>query len=69
MFYSGIDLHKNMSVITTIDEHGIIIKQEKLANDEYLILNYFFQLASHTGLLLNLPLTGTGSVICLTITI
>ena len=44
MFYSGIDLHKNMSVITTIDEHGIIIKQEKLANDEYLILNYFFSI-------------------------
>jgi transposase len=44
MFYSGIDLHKNMSVITTIDKHGIIIKQEKLANDEYLILNYFFSI-------------------------
>ncbi|MEJ2545058.1 MAG: hypothetical protein P8Y99_13410 [Calditrichaceae bacterium] len=69
MFYSGIDLHKNMSVITTIDEHGNIIKQEKLANDEYLILNYFFQLASHIVLLLNLPLTGTGSVICSTIII
>lgn len=44
MFYSGIDLHKNMSVITTIDDNGIIIKQEKLANDEYLILNYFFSI-------------------------
>jgi len=44
MFYSGIDLHKNMSVITTIDDNGIIIKQQKLANDEYLILNYFFSI-------------------------
>lgn len=44
MFYSGIDLHKNMSVITTIDDNGIIIKQKKLANDEYLILNYFFSI-------------------------
>jgi transposase len=44
MFYSGIDLHKNMSVITTIDDNGTIIKQEKLTNDEYLILNYFFSI-------------------------
>jgi len=42
MFYSGIDLHKDMSFITTLDEQGSIIKQEKLPNDEQTILRYFF---------------------------
>lgn len=42
MFYSGFDLHNNMSVISTVDDNGIIINQEKLANDEHVILNYFF---------------------------
>jgi len=42
MFYSGIDLHKDMSFITTLDEQGTIVKQQKLPNDEHTILNYFF---------------------------
>lgn len=41
MFYSGIDLHKNMSVISTIDENGRLIRQSKLANDNNTILRYF----------------------------
>jgi len=44
MFYSGIDLHKYMSFITTIHENGIIVKQNKLPNDEYSILNHFFSI-------------------------
>jgi len=44
MLYSGIDLHKDNSVITTINEGGIIMRQEKLPNNEHSILNYFFSL-------------------------
>jgi transposase len=44
MFYTGIDLHKDMSFITTLNEEGIIIKQHKLPNDEHTILNYFYSI-------------------------
>jgi transposase len=44
MYYSGIDLHKDMCFITTIDESGIMLKQSKVPNDEHAILNYFFSL-------------------------
>jgi hypothetical protein len=42
MFYSGIDLHKDMCVIAALNQEGHLINQQKLANDEYTILNYFF---------------------------
>lgn len=41
MFYSGIDLHKDMSVITTINENGSIIAQKKLPNHVAHLLGYF----------------------------
>lgn len=41
MFYSGIDLHKDMSFITTINEKGKIIAQQKLPNHNAHILGYF----------------------------
>ena len=44
MYYSGIDLHKDMCFITTIDESGMMLKQSKVPNDEHAILNYFFSL-------------------------
>ncbi len=44
MFYSGIDLHKDMCFTTTIDESGMIVKQSKVPNDDHAILNYFFSL-------------------------
>lgn len=44
MFYSGIDLHKDMSFITTLNDEGNIVKQEKMPNDEYTILQYFFSI-------------------------
>ena len=46
MLYSGIDLHRDNSMITTINESGIIVKQQKLPNDEVSILNYFFSMGS-----------------------
>lgn len=44
MFYSGIDLHKNMCWITTIDEFGRVILQVKLPNDPVYILKHFLEL-------------------------
>ena len=44
MLYSGIDLHRDNSMITTVDSTGKIINQQKLANDESSILNYFFSM-------------------------
>jgi hypothetical protein len=42
MYYSGFDLHKDMSYITIFNEEGDIIKQQKLPNEEQTNLNYFF---------------------------
>ena len=44
MFYTGIDLHKASSYITTIDEQGKIIKQMKICNEPQRILNYFWDI-------------------------
>jgi transposase len=41
MYYSGIDLHKNMSVITTINPNGAIVKQSTVPNTDFAILYYF----------------------------
>lgn len=41
MYYSGIDLHKDNSYITTIDSKGKIIKQERLVNERTIIIDYF----------------------------
>jgi transposase len=44
MFYSGIDLHRDNSMITTVDYSGAIVDQQKLPNDELAILDYFFSM-------------------------
>lgn len=44
MFYSGIDQHKLFSVITTVNNDGIIVKQAELKNNSFDILNYFSSL-------------------------
>jgi len=46
MLYSGIDLHRDNSMITTINDSGTIINQQKLPNDELDILNYFFSMGN-----------------------
>lgn len=46
MLYSGIDLHRDNSMITTINQSGIIVKQQKLPNDKQALLNYFFALGN-----------------------
>ncbi|MHA2033169.1 MAG: IS110 family transposase [Candidatus Kariarchaeaceae archaeon] len=46
MYYSGIDLHKDMSFITTINDTGMIVKQSKVSNNDFAILNYFNSIGS-----------------------
>lgn len=41
MYYSGIDLHKDNSYITTVNSRGKIVKQERVVNDKSLIIDYF----------------------------
>lgn len=41
MFYSGIDLHKDNCFITTINEAGDLVQQERIANNPELLLAYF----------------------------
>lgn len=41
MFYSGIDLHKDNCLITTINDAGELVRQERLPNVPEIILAYF----------------------------
>ena len=44
MYYSGIDLHSDNSYITTIDDTGSIVKQQRVENISEHILDYFHSL-------------------------
>jgi len=46
MYYSGIDLHKDNSFITTVNKSGKIVKQERIANDKSLIIEHFKSMGS-----------------------
>ena len=41
MYYSGIDLHRDNCFITTVNDIGTIVKQQRVLNAEERILNYF----------------------------
>jgi transposase len=41
MYYTGIDLHKFSSYLTTVDSSGVIIKQENLKNVAHNFVQYF----------------------------
>ena len=45
MFYSGIDQHKRDSFITTYDDRGAIVKQERVPNTPLAMQRYFAQFA------------------------
>ncbi|MCZ7616650.1 MAG: hypothetical protein M5T52_24565 [Ignavibacteriaceae bacterium] len=40
MYYTGIDLHKFTSYLTTIDSDGCIVKQANIKNVDYNFLQY-----------------------------
>ena len=44
MYYSGIDLHSDNSVISTIDENGTVVKQQRVENIDEHLLGYFHSL-------------------------
>ncbi len=43
MYYTGIDLHKRTSYVTTLDHTGKIITQQNLPNRPAVIRHYFAQ--------------------------
>ena len=52
MYYTGIDLHKKTSFITTIDEGGKIVTRANLQNVEEDILAYFADLGDKTKIVI-----------------
>lgn len=48
MYYTGIDLHRKTSFLTTVDLKGQIVKKANLRNDEARILEYFLSLDDDT---------------------
>ena len=44
MYYTGIDLHKKTSYITTIDQSGKVVYRRNFPNQEDLILDYFLNI-------------------------
>jgi transposase len=52
MYYTGIDLHKKTSFITTIDESGKVIFRRNFANKEEQILDYFVNLDGPTKIVI-----------------
>jgi transposase len=46
MFYSGIDLHKDNCFITTINDAGDLVQQERVANVPEALLAYFARLGT-----------------------
>ena len=52
MYYTGIDLHKKTSYLTTIDENGKIIAKGNMRNVEEAILDYFAKLERETKIVI-----------------
>jgi len=48
MYYTGIDLHRKTSFLTTIDQNGQMVKRANLANEEGKILDFFAALDTKT---------------------
>jgi hypothetical protein len=48
MMYTGLDLHKRYSYLTTVDERGKLIYQGKLPNDRGAIRGFFQGLGQET---------------------
>src|SRR5690554_25096 len=44
MYYTGIDLHKFTSYLTTVDSSGVVVKQENLKNVAHNFIQYFSSL-------------------------
>ena len=60
MYYSGIDLHKDNCFITTINDAGGLVQQERVANVPEAVLAYFARLGSDHQAVSNPRQAGTG---------
>jgi transposase len=52
MYYTGIDLHKKTSFITTVDDSGKVVFRRNFANQEEHILEYFVNLDGPTKIVI-----------------
>jgi transposase len=52
MYYTGIDLHKKTSFITTIDDSGKVVFRRNFTNKEEQILDYFVNLDGPTKIVI-----------------
>jgi len=52
MYFTGIDLHKKTSYLTTIDKKGGVVARAELCNLEGEILEYFFALQDETRIVI-----------------
>ncbi len=52
MYYTGIDLHKKTSFITSVDENGKVVFRRNFANIEEQILDYFVNLGGPTKIVI-----------------
>ena len=52
MYYTGIDLHKKTSFITTVDDSGKVVFRRNFANKEEQILDYFVNLDGPTKIVI-----------------
>ena len=52
MYYTGIDLHKKTSFITTVDDSGKVVFRRNFANKEEQILDYFQNLDAPTKIVI-----------------
>ncbi len=47
MYYTGIDLHKFTSYLTTVDSSGKIVKQKNIKNIDRNFIQYFDSIPGH----------------------
>lgn len=52
MYYTGIDLHKKTSFITTVDQEGKVVARGNLRNVEKDILDYFVALPEESKIVI-----------------
>ena len=52
MYYTGIDLHKKTSFLTTVDEKGKVAARANLLNVEENLLSYFDTLKEDTKIVI-----------------
>jgi transposase len=55
MYYTGIDLHKKTSFITTVDESDKVVFRRNFANREQDIIDYFVRLDGPTEIVIESP--------------